>query len=360
VDLWFTVTILPYFHEEMSRDRRLHALYLFAVIVLVSCLRCTSLIASATVGVRSVGSLVVPNEVQLSPRCQSFRYQCKYRPQHLALMKHELLKTRQSTSLRMGPSRNAEAIRPAFSTVATLGQAFSSVVLWPMLNFLWVCVRSVLITLAPSSLEIQMGIRLFVAAILGAVVGLERRTSHRPAGMRTMCLVAMGAATFTVVSQHGFARADQARVASSVATGVGFIGAGVITTAKKVEGTGSGATEVDSDVRGLTTASAIWITAAIGMACGTGLLFIATFGAAMTVFVLKVSRVQKTLQKEVDTLKVRLRMNLKTRKQKQDEEKAKEKANAKGQESGDNGLSRQEMLDILSQQQLQTEQMMVV
>ncbi|CAN0118540.1 unnamed protein product, partial [Ascophyllum nodosum] len=87
-------------------------------------------------------------------------------------------------------------------------------------------------------------------------------------------LVAIGACIFTTVSQYGFSRADQARVAASVASGVGFIGAGV-----------SGS-DLDGDVRGLTTASAIWITAGLGMACGTGLLFTATVGTVLTVAIL--------------------------------------------------------------------------
>ncbi|CAM9696866.1 unnamed protein product, partial [Ectocarpus fasciculatus] len=108
--------------------------------------------------------------------------------------------------------------------------------------------------------------------------------------------------------QLGFVgKADQARVAASVASGVGFIGAGVITTSGKeassmreslntrgrggsnFPGTTVSMNDVDGEVKGLTTASAIWITAGLGMACGAGLLFIAMLGAGLTVGILKIS-----------------------------------------------------------------------
>ncbi|CAM9440728.1 unnamed protein product, partial [Sphacelaria rigidula] len=91
----------------------------------------------------------------------------------------------------------------------------------------WSLLCIAVVAIRPSPLDCQLVLRLGLAAFLGMVLGLERRTSHRPAGVRTMSLVAMGACTFTIVSQYGFARADQARVAASVASGVGFIGAGV-------------------------------------------------------------------------------------------------------------------------------------
>eukprot|EP00752_Nemacystus_decipiens_P007172 g6422.t1 len=183
--------------------------------------------------------------------------------------------------------------------------------LQPLLSYLAVLVRS----MGPSPLELQLVSRLVVAASVGMFIGTERRTSHRPAGVRTMSLVALGACTFTLVSQFGFVgKADQARVAASVASGVGFIGAGVITTSGKeasirdslnIRGRGgsrfptdttSTYNDVDGEVRGLTTASAIWITAGLGMACGAGLFFVATLGAVLTVGILKISEVITTLR----------------------------------------------------------------
>jgi putative Mg2+ transporter-C (MgtC) family protein len=110
--------------------------------------------------------------------------------------------------------------------------------------------------------------RLLVAAGLGAVVGLEREASDQPAGLRTHLAVALGAGLFGVISTAGFLefettqrasniQFDVTRVASMVASGIGFIGAGLIFR----QGT---------TVRNLTTAASLWVTAAIGLSCGVG------------------------------------------------------------------------------------------
>lgn len=152
----------------------------------------------------------------------------------------------------------------------------------------------------PSPLEAMLIKRIVAAGMIGTMVGLERRKSHRPAGFRTMTLTSVGASIFTITSIYGFEgckRADQARVAAGVASGVGFIGAGVITRAQRLSTGGSRAADdrkspgkqVDAqEVRGLTTAAAIWISAALGMACGTGLQRIALWGAWITIFILRV------------------------------------------------------------------------
>jgi putative Mg2+ transporter-C (MgtC) family protein len=131
--------------------------------------------------------------------------------------------------------------------------------------------------------------RLLFASLLGACVGKERSMTHKhSAGVRTMALVALGAAAFTVCSSFGFnalaaGRCDPSRMASNVASGVGFVGAGVITTS-------TGANPNDSRqsiVHGLTTATAIWISAAIGVACGVGMFYIATAATLTTIAILK-------------------------------------------------------------------------
>jgi putative Mg2+ transporter-C (MgtC) family protein len=123
-------------------------------------------------------------------------------------------------------------------------------------------------------------IRIFVAALLGGAIGLEREYRAKEAGMRTHFLVALGSALFMIVSAYGFEGAlgspehrwDVSRVAAQVVSGIGFIGAGTIIFHKS-----------ENVVRGLTTAAGLWVTAAIGLACGGGLYILA---AASTFLVL--------------------------------------------------------------------------
>ena len=132
-----------------------------------------------------------------------------------------------------------------------------------------------------------MTFRLFYAAMTGALIGLERSASDRPAGIRTMSLVSLGAAAFTLCSMYGFIdQYDTSRMASSVASGVGFIGAGVITNNRKANGVYDRA----SSVKGLTTASAIWVSAAVGVTAGTGLYFLSSFSALSTIIILRIGR----------------------------------------------------------------------
>lgn len=115
-------------------------------------------------------------------------------------------------------------------------------------------------------------IRIALAGVLGAAIGLEREFRAKEAGTRTHFLVSMGSALFTILSQYGFdeslkiysafASFDPSRIAAQVVTGIGFIGAGTIILQKRV-------------VKGLTTAAGLWATAAIGMTVATGLYALA-------------------------------------------------------------------------------------
>lgn len=103
-------------------------------------------------------------------------------------------------------------------------------------------------------------IRLLLAAALGGVLGYERERHGKAAGMRTHMLVAMGAALFVLVPQQaGMNVADMSRVIQGIVTGIGFLGAGAIIKLRD-----------EDDIRGLTTAAGVWMTAAIGVACGLG------------------------------------------------------------------------------------------
>jgi len=123
-------------------------------------------------------------------------------------------------------------------------------------------------------------LRIFVAALLGGLIGLEREYRSKEAGFRTHFLVALGSALFMIVSAYGFEGAmstpehrwDVSRVASQVVSGIGFIGAGTIIFHKS-----------ENVVRGLTTAAGVWVTAAIGLACGGGMYMLSI---ASTILVL--------------------------------------------------------------------------
>lgn len=117
---------------------------------------------------------------------------------------------------------------------------------------------------------VENSLRLVVALLLGGIIGLEREFRAKDAGFRTHFLVALGAALFTIISQYGFGDGvkDTSRVAAQVVSGIGFLGAGLIVFQKNV-------------VRGLTTAAGLWVTAAVGMACGVGMYWTACLVTAL-------------------------------------------------------------------------------
>ena len=107
---------------------------------------------------------------------------------------------------------------------------------------------------------VQITVRLSLAAVLGALLGIERETKGKAAGVRTHMLVAVSCALFVLIPQmSGTANADMTRVIQGVIAGVGFLGAGTIIKGRD-----------DENVRGLTTAAGIFMTAAIGIAAGLG------------------------------------------------------------------------------------------
>jgi len=123
---------------------------------------------------------------------------------------------------------------------------------------------------------IRIVLRLSIAALLGGLLGLEREHKGKAAGVRTHMLVSMGAAMFVLAAQQaGIDPADNSRVLQGIIAGVGFLGAGTI-----LKG------DAESQVKGLTTAAGIWLTAAIGVAAGLGLEFTALLatGLALLIF----------------------------------------------------------------------------
>ena len=122
-----------------------------------------------------------------------------------------------------------------------------------------------------------VAVRLLLAGALGFALGFERETQGKAAGARTHMLVAMGSALFVLVPQlSGAELADMSRVIQGLVAGVGFLCAGAILK--------SGGHE--QDVRGLTTAAGMWMTAAIGMACGLGREVTAIIAAVLALIVL--------------------------------------------------------------------------
>lgn len=126
-------------------------------------------------------------------------------------------------------------------------------------------------------LNLDFVLRLLVAGILGAIIGLDREYRAKEAGYRTHFLVSLGSALIMIVSQYGFqdiikessVTLDPSRVAAQVVSGIGFIGAGTIIFQKQI-------------VRGLTTAAGLWATAGIGLAVGAGMYVIGIAAMLLT------------------------------------------------------------------------------
>src|SRR5688572_12065494 len=124
-------------------------------------------------------------------------------------------------------------------------------------------------------------IRLIAAAVLGGLVGIQREKAGKPAGLRTHIIVGVGTALVVVAcSRGGMDNAGLSRVIQGIVTGIGFIGKGSIL---KVEG--------ERDIRGLTTAAGLWLTAAVGVAAGLGTIGIAIIGTALGLTILAVEGV---------------------------------------------------------------------
>ncbi|MFM9268034.1 MgtC/SapB family protein [Tychonema sp. BBK16] len=127
--------------------------------------------------------------------------------------------------------------------------------------------------------------RLCLALLVGGIIGWERQLRHKPAGFRTHMLVSMGSALFVLIplamGQNENERDAIERVIQGIAAGVGFLGAGEIMRQCQPE-------SIKEEVHGLTSAAAIWVSAALGTAAGCGLWQIALIGAFLSLFVLRV------------------------------------------------------------------------
>lgn len=146
-------------------------------------------------------------------------------------------------------------------------------------------------------------LRLFLALFVGAVIGLEREVSHKPAGLRTHMLVSCGSCLFILASlsiTSPDSPAETSRTIQGIAAGVGFLGGGEILRSHRitrgVRSSNLPHAEISQhkpkkeieEVRGLTSAAAIWVSAALGTLAGCGLWEISLLGALMSYLVLKV------------------------------------------------------------------------
>ena len=140
-------------------------------------------------------------------------------------------------------------------------------------------------------------IRLFLAIILGMLLGIERNFAHKPVGLRTYALLSFGSALFIIISEmirienFGSSIVDPTRIAAQIITGVGFLGTGLIIWKEK-----------EGMLVGLTTATGFWVATGIGMACGFGYFSLAIIATLMMLFVLTIlwfveDRVKKVVDK---------------------------------------------------------------
>eukprot|EP00527_Entomoneis_sp_CCMP2396_P008031 CAMPEP_0198150464 /NCGR_PEP_ID=MMETSP1443-20131203/51037_1 /TAXON_ID=186043 /ORGANISM="Entomoneis sp., Strain CCMP2396" /LENGTH=275 /DNA_ID=CAMNT_0043815773 /DNA_START=319 /DNA_END=1146 /DNA_ORIENTATION=- len=149
--------------------------------------------------------------------------------------------------------------------------------------------------------ECDFGRRLVMSVFLGAIIGWERRMADRPAGIRTMSLVSLASCLFTICSAFAFLSGpmswDSSRISAAIPSGVGFLGAGLIfKEAQKDELTGI----QQHVVHGLTTATSVWLSAAVGVACGGSMYFVASFSTAIMLILLRFGPRGNDMEEESD------------------------------------------------------------
>jgi len=153
--------------------------------------------------------------------------------------------------------------------------------------------------------QMEWVLRLLVAAVCGGLVGFERKSRLKTAGIRTHMLVAVGSALFMIISKYGFfdlvghsnIGVDPSRIAAGVVTGIGFIGAGAIMTR-------------NNQIDGLTTAAGLWATAAIGLAVGADMYIIGIAGTLCILVTQTIVRRIRALKRYPNRSLLRLQVTL--------------------------------------------------
>lgn len=129
------------------------------------------------------------------------------------------------------------------------------------------------------AIDPEILVRLLLAAVVGGIIGYERKRLNKPAGLRTHMLVSMGAALFTIVSITSFSNVDPSRVVAGIVTGIGFLGAGTIFREKDT-------------IKGLTTAASLWAVAAIGITAGIGEYAIMATATVLVILILQLNKIK--------------------------------------------------------------------
>ena len=150
--------------------------------------------------------------------------------------------------------------------------------------------------------ELIILFRIALAVALGFVLGIERELYKRPAGLRTHVLVCMASCLIMLVSMYGFEGGDPARLAAQVVSGIGFLGAGAILRSEK-------------DIKGITTAATIWMSAMLGLACGNGFYFGAILVTIFSLIILTIFRSFETKMAASSKYKSKVYMVLKDEEQ---------------------------------------------
>jgi putative Mg2+ transporter-C (MgtC) family protein len=132
----------------------------------------------------------------------------------------------------------------------------------------------------------QVIIRLLAAMFLGGIVGIQRESTRKPAGLRTHVLVCVATAAFMIAcSAKGMSSDGLSRVIQGIVTGIGFIGAGTILKLSQ-----------EHEIKGLTTAASVWMTAAIGVVVGLGSLGIALMVTVLALIILSLARLEHSIE----------------------------------------------------------------
>jgi putative Mg2+ transporter-C (MgtC) family protein len=155
-------------------------------------------------------------------------------------------------------------------------------------HVVWATARAEFSDLGSAADVTQVLMRLGLALILGGILGFEREMSRRDAGMRTHMMVSVGAALFVVVPlQAGFSQDNMSRVLQGLVSGIGFLGAGAIIKLS-----------AEREVRGLTTAASLWLSAGVGVAAGLGREATAILSVAIALAILSSARLFKGREQE--------------------------------------------------------------